>query len=123
MITQARELFEVVQKCSLDDWDGYGGKAIKNSAAMEAWNFLKHIPKHIEQPSIVPEPCGDLGLEWRRKDSKNVLIVSFPGNNTLNYSGLFMADGETILGEEKLSRITQEKIIAILESKFHRQDN
>nr|MBC8413194.1 hypothetical protein [bacterium] len=42
----------------------------------------------IPVPEIIPEPGGEIGLEWSR-GTRQVFIASFAGNNEIIYAGLF----------------------------------
>jgi len=39
-------------------------------------------------PEVVPEPSGEIGLEWSKGKDK-VFVVSLSGKNEIVYAGLF----------------------------------
>ena len=60
-----------VSECSNRNWDGYGAEPISNEAAADAIVFLRLLPSALPRPEIVPEPDGDIGLEWQRSDNSD----------------------------------------------------
>ena len=70
------------------DWDGYGAAAIPAEAFEEAWRLLELLPSSIPIPEILPEPDGEIGLEWYR-NNRFVFVVSVSGKHRINYAGIF----------------------------------
>jgi hypothetical protein len=90
-------LFEVYKECSKADWDGYGATAITTDTYEEAKRIIKLLPSSISMPEIVPEPSGEIGLEWRR-GKRQIFVMSVRGRHKISYAGLF--SGNTIHGSE-----------------------
>lgn len=80
-------LYEVRQECAEEDWDGYGALPVSEGAYYEAKKLLQLLPSSIPMPELLPEPSGDIGLEWRK--GRNHFVVSASGNNELTFAGIF----------------------------------
>ncbi len=85
-----QSLDEVYSECSEEGWDGYDAYPITEAAYIEARKFIESLPltSTIPMPEIIPEPNGDIGLEWSKGD-RQVFVASFNGNNEIVYAGLF----------------------------------
>lgn len=81
-------LNEIYEECSKEDWDGYGANPISFDAIQEAKRFIQLLPYKLPQPEVVPEPTGEVGLEWY-KDKDSTFVISFNGRKTLAYAGIF----------------------------------
>tara|TARA_Y100000310_G_scaffold145276_1_gene144608 strand:+ start:289 stop:618 length:330 start_codon:yes stop_codon:yes gene_type:complete len=78
----------------MEKWDGLGANPITTIAIEEASRLLMEFPSSYPLPDIVPEPGGDIALEWY-KDKNNVFVISFSGNNVISYAGLFGENNKT----------------------------
>lgn len=81
-------LKKVFQECGSSNWDGYGALPIARKAVAEAEEFLNMLPANIPMPEIVPEPNGEIAMEWRTGKRKT-FIISLSGENEIIYAGLF----------------------------------
>jgi hypothetical protein len=61
--------------------------AISESVYKDAKKFLNMLPMWISSPEVVPEPDGDIGLEWRGNDD-GVFVASLDGKGNVSYAGL-----------------------------------
>jgi len=83
----SQELDEMYDECSCDNWDGYGASKLSMSALEEAKIFIARMPIWMSDPELVPEPNGDIGLQWDFGKDK-ILTISFSGDNTLVYAAI-----------------------------------
>ena len=90
-------LLEVYKECSNADWDGYGAVGVTSDAYEEAKKIIDLLPSSIQMPEIVPEPTGEIGLEWRRARGR-IFIMSVNGSHRISYAGIF--DGNETHGLE-----------------------
>lgn len=70
------------------NWDGYGALPISRAACFEAMRFLTMLPEAVEMPEVVPEPDGNIALEWYKSKYEH-LFVSFSGNGVVTFVGKF----------------------------------
>lgn len=75
-------LNEVYADCQFSNWDGYGAVPISYYTYHKALCFLEALPSHCPFPEVIPEPDGDLALEWRGGHGKK-LSVSLNANGRL----------------------------------------
>jgi hypothetical protein len=94
------EIRNIVTECSELGWDGYGAVPVSEHSAMEAILFANNLPPTVSTPEVIPEPNGRIGLEWRTHE--NTYVVSFRGDQTLLYAGIF-ADKTRLHGTQILS--------------------
>lgn len=85
-----QSLKEVFQECSEEGWDGYDALPISEEAYLETRRLLESLPltSFIPMPEIIPEPTGEIGLEWS-KGPDMVFVISVRGKNEIVYAGLF----------------------------------
>lgn len=88
------EIFEVYRDAIHPNWDGYGGKAIPQSAAEEARALMVALPSHFSTPEIYGEGTGSIVFEWY-KQPKHRFLLTIPGDGSLEYAGTFGAGNET----------------------------
>lgn len=86
-------LSEVYHKCLEANWDGYGSAPITYDSYLEASKLFRMIPSSFPMPDILPEPDGEIGLEWYRENDL-VFSISFSGKNIITYAGLFGKNNE-----------------------------
>jgi len=84
------DIEEVAEECSVEGWDGYSGTPINEGSILMTRDFVEHLPvtSSIPMPEIVPEPNGDLSLEWH-VDQRHVFTASIKENGQIIYAGLF----------------------------------
>lgn len=85
---------EVFKDCSEPNWDGYNAIPISYEAYCEAGKLLTLLPLSFPMPEIVPEPTGEIGLEWY-KGKQFVFVISVGGNNIITYAGIFGEGNKT----------------------------
>ncbi len=85
-----RSLDDVFIECSKEGWDGYDAQPITETAYIEAKRFIESMPliSFLPSPEIIPEPNGEIGLEWS-KGKRQIFIASLRGENEIVYAGLF----------------------------------
>lgn len=81
------DLDEIIRDCSNPGWDGYDAEAVSMESAVIAQEIIDALPENIQVPNLVPDPSGEIALEWRVGDQK-YFSVSTSGND-LVYAGLF----------------------------------
>ena len=82
------ELNDVILDCSLNDWDGYGAKAVRIHAFTAARRFIESLPSGFPMPAISADPEGCVTFEWR-KSPRRVLLVSVHPNFHVDYAAIF----------------------------------
>lgn len=90
---------EELQQYLEENWDGYDAKAISIESIIGAIIFVSIQPDSIPIPDFVPEPEGQMGLEWYNPDKKKTFIISFNEQNMIEYAGIF-EDGAETYGSE-----------------------
>lgn len=86
-------LDEIVQECSIPNWDGYGAVPIPLEAIHQAEGFAVALPSQAPRPEILPEPDGDVEFEWYA-GKEHMVSVSVSANGTLSYFARFGPDGK-----------------------------
>ena len=108
----AEALFEIYKEHSEENWDSQGAKAISKDAYLEARDFLRLLPTTLPVPEVVPEPAGEIAMEWY-KDREHVFVISFAGTGIVTFAGLF-GPGNTLHGtvvfEDSVPQIITENI-------------
>jgi len=83
-----QSLDEVFDECSEEGWDGYDALPITKYAYIEAKRLIESLPlTSFPIPEVVPEPSGEIGLEWYR-EARQVFVASVSGRNEIVYAGL-----------------------------------
>jgi hypothetical protein len=70
------------------NWDGYGAQPISEAACNDAKRFLTMLPEAVPIPEIVPEPDGNIALEWYISKYEH-FFISFSGNGVVTFVGMF----------------------------------
>lgn len=105
------EVSEILQACSVQGWDGYDAEPVSPDSANSALELLKNLPDGIRTPTVVPEPNGDIALEWRTDEQRHFsLSVTGP---TLVYAGIFGGSSRQY-GEERFFGAIPRTILEIL---------
>ena len=88
-------LFEALEEIAIiylthqeSNWDGYGALPISKGACIEAMRFLEMLPEAVPMPEIIPEPDGNIAIEWY-KSRLDQFTVSFSGHGTVTFFGKF----------------------------------
>jgi len=58
------EIFELAEKCSVENWDGYDSAPISAQSFQTACDFIRLLPDGIPLPEISSEPDGSISLDW-----------------------------------------------------------
>ena len=96
-VRAAAELTRIATETSVEGWDGYGAKPIAPQTLDRAFRFLSELPEWILAPDIIPEPDGEIAIEWFL--SPNLTFsVSIPPLGPLHFAGRF--------GDEKLHGVS-----------------
>ncbi len=111
-----QDLEEIYDECSIENWDGYGARAITQETYFEASKLLELIPTSYPMPDICPEPNGGIGLEWYKERGYS-LIVSVSGRNIIIYAGLFGENNEAH-GTEHFTNSMPQVILNFLKRLF-----
>jgi hypothetical protein len=103
------ELQNIFLECSKVNWDQYGANPISMDALSEAYWFVSSLPSWLPNPEVIPEPSGEIGLEWSFGKDK-IFVITIKGNNSIAYAGLLGA-GNRIRGIESYSEAIPQSII------------
>lgn len=85
-----RSLAEALESLAVDNWDGYGAKAVDTDSCLKAIQFSRLLPMDIPVPEIEIDTDGEVRFEWYR-NPRQVLSVAVGGDGGLAYAGLFGA--------------------------------
>lgn len=109
------DLANTAQSCAVSDWDGYGAEPVSDQSANAALRLIDALPEYILLPDVVPEPCGEIALEWRTDDQKHFTVaVSGP---SLVYAGIFGGSSKKY-GEELFFDGLPSTVLEILANYF-----
>ena len=53
------------QRYAHEGWDGYDANPISTTSMVAALQLIDKLPENIQEPHVVPEPDGEIALEWR----------------------------------------------------------
>jgi hypothetical protein len=82
--TFIKDLEEIKNDYSCEDWDGYGAKPICKNSISYAEQFVALRPPYIDFPELTPHPNGLLGMQWLY--DKNHLIISIDEHKMVYYA-------------------------------------
>ena len=82
------ELAEAAQEAGVQNWDGYGARAIEPGAYQQAERFLSALPTTTPMPDVSVDPDGEVAVSWNL-DSNWIFSVSIGPTGRLSYAGLF----------------------------------
>ena len=83
----------------LDNWDGYGARAVTEQTFRNAFHFLRSLPSTAPSPEVSPEPDGEIAFEWYAGHGK-ALSISIGEGDTITFAG--MIGRRTFHGTEPL---------------------
>ncbi|MEA3421122.1 MAG: hypothetical protein U9Q97_05535 [Acidobacteriota bacterium] len=83
-----QELYNLLEECSTENWDGYGAQPIDPDSFNEAERFIRALPTTISKPEVAVDPDGEISLEWYFEPRK-VFSVSIGKRNEIKYAGLY----------------------------------
>lgn len=110
-----RVLYNAIEECSFNDWDGYGAKAIDELSWEKALWFSQLLPTNVPVPDIYVDSDGEATFEWYIAP-RQVFSVTVRGNGELVYAGIFGANkthGTEHLDDE-LPEVILENIYRVL---------
>lgn len=81
------ELRKVYADCQREGWDGYSAHPISADAYHAAVRFLLSLPAAFPMPDVVPEPDGEISLEWDYGRWK-ALSLSIGENGRISYAAM-----------------------------------
>jgi len=100
-VASGAHLDELFRAFSVDDWDGYGARAVTRATLERAHTLLRVVPM-ITTLEIGADPDGEITFEWQR-GPRAVLTVSVGEAGPLSYAGLFgpnkVHGAESFIGE------------------------
>jgi len=109
------EVGEIIRTCSNEGWVGSDAEPISRESGLRATHLIGLLPEGIQAPNIVPEPTGDIGLEWFRGNEKHfTLSITGPA---MVYAGIFGGSRKKY-GEERFFGELPDEIMDILTSYF-----
>lgn len=83
-------LLQEREEHSVDNWDGYGAKAVDNDSFYHAFHFALSIPSSVPSPEVYVDTDGEITFEWYR-GRRQVFSLSVGSKNEIAYAGLFGA--------------------------------
>ena len=105
-------LARIAAEYSVDGWDGYDAKRISARTEVLARVFLESLPMWLPAPDIVPEPDGDLSIEWDFASDK-IFSVSIGEMGKLHYAGL-LGGGVERHGVEPFTGVVTTEILGYI---------
>ena len=84
-------LARVLEECSHAGWDGYGARPISEHAAIRTMTFLNALPSSLTPPDVVPEPDGEIAVDWDFGPSLQ-LSISVGPSGPLHFAGVIGED-------------------------------
>ena len=84
------DLLKEREEHSVDNWDGYGAKAVNIDSFYNACHFALSIPSNVPTPEIYVDTDGEITFEWY-KGRRQVFSISVGSKSELAYAGLFGA--------------------------------
>lgn len=81
------EIYDIRQECSISNWDGYNAIPLNNNAIIELIEFILLLPNTYNDFEIIPEPNGNIALEWF--NDIHHIVISFSGTNKIKYASIF----------------------------------
>ena len=91
-------LARVLEECTQPGWDGYGARAVSVQVAKRVEEFLDALPFAISSPEIVPEPDGELAVDWDFGPNLQ-LSISIGESGPLHFAG--------VIGEQRVRHGTE----------------
>jgi len=83
-----QELYDLLEECVSENWDGYGAQPIDPNSFNEAERFILSLPTTVRAPEVDVDPDGEISLEWYLEPRK-VFSVSIGKRNEITYAGLY----------------------------------
>jgi len=80
-------LMRVLEECAQPAWDGYRARPISEAAARRAEAIINALPPSLVSPEIVPEPDGEIAIEWDFGPTLQ-LSISVGPSGPLHFAGV-----------------------------------
>lgn len=106
------ELARIYSDCRREGWDGYSARPLSAGAYHAAVRFILAIPAAFPMPDVVPEPDGDISLEWDF-GRWNALSLSIGNCGRISYAALLGSDRRK-KGSEVFDDVIPPEILWIL---------
>lgn len=106
------ELACIYSDCRREGWDGYLARPVSAGAYHAAVRFILAIPAAFPMPDVVPEPDGDISLEWDC-GRWNALSLSIGENGRIAYAAMLGRDKRE-KGSEVFDDVIPPEILGIL---------
>ena len=84
-------LMRALEECSHAGWDGYEAQAVSDEAAVRTISFLHALPSSLTPPDVVPEPDGEIAVDWYFGPSLQ-LSISIGPSGPLHFAGVVGED-------------------------------
>ena len=81
------QIWELVEECASENWDGYGAEPLSEIAAEMAADFIRALPENIPLPGFAPDPDGSISLDWNGP-RYHVFSLGIGTSNRLPYAWL-----------------------------------
>jgi hypothetical protein len=111
-ISLQQTLIEVWQESSSENWDNYGAKPITWETVFQSAKLISTLPTLIPDPDVVPEPAGEIGLEWYI-DAEHRLSLGVNATPCLAYVARFGKDNR-VFGTECFEREFPQLLLQLL---------
>lgn len=106
---------EVSNRCSQVGWDGYNANPISRASMFWALKLIDQLPENVQEPQIVPEPDGEIALEWN--SGKDMLFSLTASGSKLIYGGI-MGSNHKLYGQEQFFNELPQTIANTLSNYF-----
>ena len=70
------ELFEEVEHCREDKWDGYGAEPVSELSLRLAEKIIRCLPEDLPSPEITIDPRGYISMDWIPSKSKMFSLIA-----------------------------------------------
>lgn len=104
---------EILAECNHRGWDGYDAEPITVKSCEYAMSFIKELPSDVKIPELIPEPSGELGLEWSR--DKKSLILSISDKQIIEFGYCDGVDNKEIHGSISYNQVIPSEIKTYLQ--------
>lgn len=72
---------------SVNNWDGYGAKAVGVDVYVSSKAFLDALPHSLPDPEISPDADGEIMFTWRH-DPRHILTITIDATGRLSFAAL-----------------------------------
>lgn len=115
LLTDVEDIFA---RCAQAGWDGYDAEPISFESRLATLKLIALLPNNITPPDAVPEPAGEISLEWRSGDG--LLFSLTMTGHTLIYASIVGGHSRQH-GEEQFFDRLPKTILDILSQYFRRR--